>query len=429
MNYNQNMKIAQVTEKTLVVGVDIAKETQYARAFNYRGQEIYTSRKVLSFSNRTEGFGAFQEWIQELMDSYDMDSVLVGMEPTGHYWFNLHQYCKDHAIKVVLVNPYHVKRTKELDDNSPTKNDRKDPKTIAKLVVDGRYVEPYVPEGNYADLREIMKTYEHVTGCLQVVSNKIKAWLDQYFPEFSEVFKDVEGKTAMVTLRVFPLPENIENLSAEEILAGWKKEVPRGIGIKRARHLVAAAKSSAGCREGTKMALMALKMLLEEYSMYQQQITTILTEMTKALEQISYAKKLMDIKGLGMVTVAGIVAEIGDVSRFDDAKQIIKYAGLNLVENSSGKHKGITRISKRGRKRLRAILFRAILPMVSKNAEFKELHRYYTTRKENPLKKKQSLILLCCKLLRVMFAMMTKNVEYNGDKLIKDIRRPTEIAA
>ena len=85
MNYTQNTKIAQVTEKTLVVGVDIAKETQYARAFNYRGIEIFMSRKVISFSNRTEGFGTFLDWIQELMDGYDMEQVIVGMEPTGHY--------------------------------------------------------------------------------------------------------------------------------------------------------------------------------------------------------------------------------------------------------------------------------------------------------------------------------------------------------
>ena len=343
--------------------------------------------------------------------------------------FNLQQYCKDQGVKVVLVNPYHVKKTKELDDNSPTKNDRKDPKTIAKLVVDGRYMEPYVPEGKYADLREIMKTYEHITGCLHVINNKVKAWLDQFFPEFTEVFKDVEGKTAMKTLRMFALPEVVEKLSAEEILVGWKQEIKRGIGIKRARHLVDAAKSSAGCREGTKMALMGLNMLLDEYYVYQQQMAVVMAEMEGILKQIPYAKKLMDIKGIGLVSVAGIVAEIGDVSRFDDAKQIIKYAGLNLVENSSGKHKGITRISKRGRKRLRAILFRAIMPMVAKNPEFNALHRYYTTRKENPLKKKQSLILLCCKLIRVMYAMMTKDVEYDGAKLMHDIRRPTELAA
>ena len=151
--------------------------------------------------------------------------------------------------------------------------------------------------------------------------------------------------------------------------------------------------------------------------------------MENLLKQVPGAKEALKIKGMGFVTVAGIIAEIGDISRFQDARQIQKYAGLNLVETSSGKHKGETTISKRGRKRLRMFLFRVMMPMVANNAEFKQLHKYYTTRKENPLKKKQSLILLCCKLIRVLFAILTKGVEYDGVKLMKDIRRPLEKAA
>lgn len=69
----------------------------------------------------------------------DAEKVMVGCEPTGHYWFNFAQYVKQSGMTLVLVNTYHVKQTKELDDNSPTKNDSKDPKRIAKLVSEGRY--------------------------------------------------------------------------------------------------------------------------------------------------------------------------------------------------------------------------------------------------------------------------------------------------
>ena len=78
------------------------------------------------------------------------------MEPTAHYWFNLGRFLKDEGIRLVLVNPFHVKKSKELDDNSPTKNDQKDPKTIAKLVIDGRFLVPYIPEGIYSHLRIVM---------------------------------------------------------------------------------------------------------------------------------------------------------------------------------------------------------------------------------------------------------------------------------
>ena len=119
-----------------------------------------------------------------------------------------------------------------------------------------------------------------------------------------------------------------------------------------------------------------------------------------------------------------VIAEVGEVNRFKHPKQIQKLAGLNLKENSSGKHKGKTTISKRGRKRLRALLFQGIMPVVAKNAEFKELHNYYTTRVQNPLKKKQSLILLCCKMIRIFFALLTKGTAYDPQKMMKDIKRP-----
>lgn len=102
-----------------------------------------------------------------------------------------------------------------------------------------------------------------------------------------------------------------------------------------------------------------------------------------------------------------------------------KLAGLNLVENSSGKHKGETVISKRGRRRLRSILFKAIMPIVAKNKEFQELHKYYTTRAQNPLKKKQSLIALCCKIIRIFYVILRKGVKYDPVKMLKDIKRPT----
>jgi len=430
MNYKQNEKIAQVTEKTLVIGVDIAKETHYARAFNYRGQEIHDGyRKVLRFKNDAGGFADLSDWISTLKDSYEMEQVFVAMEPTGHYWFNLRQYCKTNDLKVVLVNPHHVKKTKELDDNSPTKNDRKDPKTIAMLVIAGRYAEPYIPEGVYADLREIMKAYERINTGLITAKNRITGWLDEYFPEFTEVFCDIEGKTAMLTLRGFPLPAKIIELGAENVLAEWKKEVKRGVGIKRAKELVDAAQGSVGCVEGTMSAAMSLEMLLDEYDMYNKQYDRTVETITDLLKRIPYASKIVKIKGIGIITAAGIIAEIGDISRFDDAKQVIKYAGLNLVENSSGKHKGKTRISKRGRRQLRSALFRAMMPLIAKNGEFRELHHYYTSRDDNPMKKKQSIIVLCCKLIRVLFAMMKKNVEYSGEKLMKDIRRPIKLAA
>lgn len=94
---------------------------------------------------------------------------------------------------------------------------------------------------------------------------------------------------------------------------------------------------------------------------------------------------------------------MGDISRFDDVKEIQKLSGLGLVACSSGKHKGETKISHRGRKRLRYWLFQGVKSAVAHAEEFRELHIYYTTRADNPLKKMQSLIVIACRLLRIIY--------------------------
>jgi len=144
MNNKQNQKIMQITSETIVVGVDIGSEENYARAFDYRGIEL--SKKVFRFNNDDNGFTNFSNWMTYLMNENKKNAIMVGMEPTGHYWLNVGHYLKDNQVKLVLVNPFHVKRSKEFDDNSPTKNDIKDPKTIAMLVNEGRYMEPYIPQ-------------------------------------------------------------------------------------------------------------------------------------------------------------------------------------------------------------------------------------------------------------------------------------------
>lgn len=94
MNYKQNEKINQVKESTLVVEIDIGSTTQYARAFDWRGIEL---GKVFPFSNSREGFESFKAWMQHLQDKYRKSDVIVGIEPTGHYWFDLGAYLEDEA--------------------------------------------------------------------------------------------------------------------------------------------------------------------------------------------------------------------------------------------------------------------------------------------------------------------------------------------
>jgi transposase len=158
------------------------------------------------------------------------------MEPTGHYWLNLAENTKKSNMRIVLVNPHHVKKSKELDDNNPSKNDRKDPKTIAMLVKDGRYMEPYMPEGVYKELRIAMETRWHIMKELTAIKNRICRWISIYFPEFNKVFGDWEGKAALLIMNECPTPKKIRERGIDGIIAIWKKEKVRAVGRKRAVH-------------------------------------------------------------------------------------------------------------------------------------------------------------------------------------------------
>ena len=171
---------------------------------------------------------------------------------------------------------------------------------------------------------------------------------------------------------------------------------------------------------------MELRILLENYKTKQAQLQTITELLEKTVMQVPYVEKLLAIKGVGLITVAGFVAEVGDIRRFTSPKQIQKLAGLALKENSSGKHKGQTTINKRGRKRLRRILFQVVLPLIRSNQEFRDVFQYYTTRIQNPLKGKQAMIAVGCKLIRVFYALLTKGTDYDAGKLCSDIIRPEE---
>jgi len=216
LKQKQNQRITQINESTLVVGADIAKKVHVARAVDYRGIEL---GKECTFHNDASGLTMLVTWMEELKQAHDKTEIVFGIEPTGHYWFPLAAYLKERGFKIVVVNPYHVNKSKELEDNSQTKSDYKDAKVIANLIRNGKYAEPNLLTKEYADLRVIMNLREKLTVSFTQVKIRIGNWLDRYFPEYTSVYKEWESKTSLITLRRFPLPIDIVAKGPDAILA------------------------------------------------------------------------------------------------------------------------------------------------------------------------------------------------------------------
>ena len=351
---NINQKLEAITPNTLIVEVDIAKTTHWARFINYRGVEL---GRVFKFLNDKCGFKNILSTIETICNEKRLDNVIVGMKPTGHYWKALANYLIMNGKKVVMINPYHTKRAKELDDNSQTKSDEKDALTIAKLLSSGRFYEVYMPQDIFADLRVLSNSRVSLMKRYNAIQNTITAVLDEYFPEIRVVFKSLfKGKASMQILKVCPFPNMILELGVEGVLFEIRKAVQKSVGRKKAQQLVSAAIDSIGVNYGIKSAKLKVYLLIEELELLKKQLEYLECEMNKALNNTGFSHIVLGIPGIGIVTAASFFGEIGDPLRFNSPRQISNMAGYNLVEDSSGKSKSKTVISKRGRKNLRNIM-------------------------------------------------------------------------
>jgi transposase len=235
------------------------------------------------------------------------------MEPTGHYWFALGKFLQDNGMKTVHVNPHHVKKSKELDDNSPSKNDRKDPKTIAALVNEGRFSYPYIPTGIYAEIRSLSNLRFQTQDELTRIKNWIARWFSIYFPEYKDVYGDLKAVNGQMVLKAAPLPEDIRKLGAEGVNQIWRDAKLRGVGMKRAKTLASAAEHSVGSKEAPETARIELRNLLNDMDVYVLRLEELFRGIEEKLKEIPYVDKLIGIKGIGLATVSGFIAEVGDI--------------------------------------------------------------------------------------------------------------------
>jgi len=420
MTNSQNKKFDEVENADAIIGIDIAKNVHWAGIILPNGREI---KKPFSFHNSRKGFESLEEIIQKVLIPLNLKTVIIGMEPTGHYWKCLARYLKEiEWIKVVTVNPKHVKDSKELDDNCQTKNDGKDSLTIAKLVKDARYFEPYLPEGIWAEIRNMSNTRQEIVRKASSVKCRIIATIDEYFPEYTKVFKQVDSRTSTEILKECPFPEDIKLKGKEGLLQHIKQTVKRGYSKKQVIKTYEAAVDSIGATEGTITAKMQLEMYMEEQELLEKQIKRTEEGLKELLQKTGYYTSIISIKGIGIVSAGLLIGELGDLTRFESYEQIRRYAGLNLVENSSGKHKGKTGVSRRGRGTLRSILYRIAFTMISTNNEMKQLYKYLKERKNNPLKSKQAIVAVIGKVLQIIFTVVMNNTKYEAARVFKEER-------
>jgi transposase len=232
------------------------------------------------------------------------------------------------------------------------------------------------------------------------------------FPEFLDIITNISTKSAMYLIKHHPSPESIAMIGLEA-LSDKLRKVSRGqLGKDRAEELFRAAQSSVGIQEGKEGIFFEIAHLVFKIEQEDRFIDHMETRIQQYLQQIPYAFNILTIKGIGMITTAGLIGEVGDFKKFHTIAEITKLAGLDLFEISSGKHKGQRRISKRGRSLMRKLLFYAAVNVVKFNGI---MHKRYHKMLDRGMPKMKALIAVSRRVLALIFAIVRDNTEYMED--------------
>lgn len=405
MKDNKTEKTKKINKETLIVTLDIGQEKHVVYFRCPDGTEV----KPFEIYNRRKEFEKVWKLMCETKEVQKLKEVVVGIESTGPYAEPLLHYLMGKDVRLVQVNPMHTKRVKELRGNSPNKTDEKDPKVIADIIELGNYLTVLIPEGTSAELRRLTQARERTVERRTMLVNQVHGLVSVIFPEFLMVMKDIKTKTAQYLLKEYPRPQDIVEIGSEGLAVNMGK-ISRGrLGKERAEALYEAAGDTVGVREGQGSMVFEIKQLVSGIEETERVIDEIEEKMSEYLKEIPYSRYMMSIEGIGEVTVAGLIGEVGDFTKYNTAAEIMKLAGLNLFEVSSGKHKGQRHISKRGRPLIRKLLFYAAINVVRKGRIMHERYERYIQR---GMPRMKALIAIARKMLGILFALVRDQSEY-----------------
>lgn len=398
-------RVWTVKEGMLIATVDIGMACNTGYCTTVDGRDI----KPFKFENSREGFEKFWHMIVASKKRFGCNDVMVGYESTGPYAEPLAHYLREKPVTMVQVNPLHTKRIKEVNDNSPLKTDNKDPRVIADVLRLGHALSVVVPEGDAAYLRRLNNARERHVGERTALLNQIQQLVFLIFPEFKKVFYDIKIKTAQHILKRYTTPGTIAGLTKDALGEEMRKQSMGKYRAEEAERLIDLARTTVGIKEGVAGIVVDMRHILMQLEALNDFVRELETEMAKTLERIPSSARILSIKGLGIVTVAGLIGEVGDFSKFKTQSEIMKLAGLDLYEISSGKRKGQRKISKRGRSLLRKILFNAAVGIVRKNGI---MCGYYASLIARGMVRTSALIVVAKKLLRIIHAMLRDDRDY-----------------
>ena len=391
-----------------LVGIDIGKLSHVFCIMDSTTGEFLV--EPVSFKNNKQGFDLLINKIK----SFPEKNVLIGMEDTGHYHFNLLKFLLDAGHTVALINPVTTDMTRKMQLGA-TKDDNLDAQLICDILASNQRRKGYrISKVNSFELYEQKRlTREHhdLKEQLNVYSNKLQKCIDIVFPEFNSLFRSKYGIVYMNVLKTFGSADSIAHANIRSIRKCFETNGRgRQIALTPER-LKEVAKNSIGFP--SKAEVIEMKHLIAMMELIHEQIR----ELDKKIEEFSLQlnSPILSIPGISHFSGTSILAELGDLHNYSTASQIIKFAGVSPYKHKSSQYEAQhSAITKKGSRYLRKTLYQVILPVIKLNPVF---HAYYRHKLSQGKGHRCAQGHCVRKLLRIIYHLVTTNQRFDSELL------------
>jgi transposase len=388
--------------KEVFVGIDVAKDLSKGHGLNAKGETLFS----MSFSMNRTGFSRLLDELKS--KNQDLSNVLVAMESTACYHINLFSFLTANGVNAVIINPLLISNFARLSLRK-TKTDKKDAGTIAQFAMIHRdSISQLSVTQDLQDLRDLARESESLCQLISKNKTEVKRLLQTLFPEL-ETFCDTSTKVMLDFLQEFSSARMVTAANPKSIAKALKR---KGVDTRltyTAADLIRAAQDSVATISPAKELILRGKIAtLKHLHEQRHELTKALTSACKSM-MIEDLKILTSINGIAAKTATAFLAEIGSISNFPSVKNLIAFAGIDPSVYQSGKYEGSSRLSKRGNRHLRRVIWLMTTCVIQHNPTFRI---YFMKRREAGQPFKKVVFATAHKLVRVIFAMLSQRTYF-----------------
>jgi transposase len=414
---NRNARLARLRElvpfSNAIVGIDLADSKQMVVVTDHDSKVL--ARRT--YRCKAWDLGAALDWAAERAAAKGFSGVTVSCEPTGHRWRVLGQLAAERLMPFVCVQPLQTSWARRSEDLTLDKTDDKDAVLIARLTAQLRCYQPEPVDETWGRLRHLGARREELItaniGQVQQIRDLLECVWPAALESAAQPFKSQTWAAAMtvITDRDGGDLDRTRRLGWARFERAVRREISRRDGqrlaLRIARNLFAALADATGVVAHRRGALERVALVLEDWAVDQQRLAETERRMVTVLDELQLTELVTSIHGVSAVGAAAILAETGDPHRFATARAMVKHAGLAPREKSSGNFTGRTKLTGRGRPRLRVAAWRAVWGSLQTNTVYAARYRHLTTREQNKLKPTQAQTVIAATILRHLHAVVT----------------------